>query len=190
MVVVFLVTVSLGAPKPNIVIILTDDQGYADISFNPHHSKEVRTPWILSWPEKLKGSQIIETPIVSLDILPTVMDAIGLVNDSKQAFDGKSLLPLLEGETTTLHEHLFWSEGSSNGHRAVRSSDQWKLVTTVDNKTNQERKELFNLGEDPAEENDLSSRNPQKVQELTRIYSRWLDDMADPMRVSKRWQPE
>jgi arylsulfatase A-like enzyme len=26
------------------VVILTDDQGYADISFNPEHSKEVSTP--------------------------------------------------------------------------------------------------------------------------------------------------
>ena len=34
----------LAGEKPNIVIILTDDQGYADVSYNPHSPPEVSTP--------------------------------------------------------------------------------------------------------------------------------------------------
>jgi len=39
-------TMSVAAEKPNIVVILSDDQGYADVSYNPHHPKEVSTPHI------------------------------------------------------------------------------------------------------------------------------------------------
>ena len=43
--------------KPNIVVILSDDQGYADVSYNPSHPKEVRTPRI----DSLARSSVICT---------------------------------------------------------------------------------------------------------------------------------
>lgn len=39
-----LVANAAAARPPNVVVILSDDQGFADISFNPHHPKEVSTP--------------------------------------------------------------------------------------------------------------------------------------------------
>ena len=38
----------------------------------------VRTLFIVSRPDNFKGNRIIETPVISIDILPTVLDAIGI----------------------------------------------------------------------------------------------------------------
>jgi len=54
----FFLSISFAAErKPNIVVILADDQGYADVSYNPYSPKEVNTPNI----DKLAKSGVICT---------------------------------------------------------------------------------------------------------------------------------
>ncbi|MGI9495533.1 MAG: sulfatase-like hydrolase/transferase [Mariniblastus sp.] len=50
-------SLNFAEEKPNIVIILTDDQGYADVSYNPNSPPEVSTPHI----DALANSSIICT---------------------------------------------------------------------------------------------------------------------------------
>ena len=54
---IFALLPAAAIAKPNIVIILTDDQGYADVSYNPHSPPEVSTPNI----DALAHSSIICT---------------------------------------------------------------------------------------------------------------------------------
>lgn len=140
----------------------------------------IRTPFVASWPAGFRGGRSIETPISSLDILPTALEAAGVASD--RPLDGRSLLPLLRGETRQHIGTFYWSEGGEAGGFAVRAGD-WKLVQ----QRAQPKVELFNLAKDPAETTDLAGGNAAKVAELTRLYDTWLEQMAEPMSgASKR----
>ncbi len=143
----------------------------------------IRTPFAVSWPNTIIGGRTIDTPVSSLDVLPTVLDAIGVPAPTDRPFDGKSLLPLLRGDTTAHHEHLFWSEGGLGGEWAVRSG-KWKLVAI------RGKAELFDLEADEAETANLAAKYPDKVAELTKLYNAWLGQMAEPLSgKGKRWVP-
>jgi arylsulfatase A-like enzyme len=143
----------------------------------------IRTPFIVSWPRRIRGGRTLDPPVISLDILPTVLDALDVPLPERPPPDGKSLLPLLSGSTESIHEHLFWSSGGADGEWAVRSGD-WKLVGI------RERRLLFHLATDPSETSDLAAQRPEKVRELTGLYERWLEGMAEPLQgPGKRWRP-
>jgi arylsulfatase A-like enzyme len=129
----------------------------------------IRTPFIVSWPAGFKGGRIVTTPISSLDILPTALDAAGIPLPVDKPLDGKSLLPLLTGKTREHVNTFYWSEGGEAGG--------WKLVQ----QRGQATVELFNLADDPAESKDLAQKNAPKVAELSGLYDTWLAQMAEPL---------
>ena len=141
----------------------------------------IRTPFIVSWPARFEGGRTIDAPVMSFDMLPTALDAAGLPAPTDKPFDGRSLLPLLRGETKALHEQLFWSEGGRSGEWAVLSG-KWKLVAQ------RKQLELFDLDADPSETTSLTAEHPEKVEQLSTLYDAWLDQMAEPASgQGKRW---
>lgn len=140
----------------------------------------VRVPFIVSWPAKLKAGSVCSVPVWSIDILATALAAAGLDPlPGSKPLDSKNMLPVLTGELSKLHDAFYWSSGDE-GKWAVRDGD-WKLVF-VEGKI-----ELFNVAQDPGETNDLLAKNPEKADELTRLYTVWLEEMADPVKGSKQW---
>jgi len=137
----------------------------------------IRTPFIVSWPAVFPGKRTIDTPIISLDILPTALDAIGVGPPDAPAFDGKSLLPLLSGESKTHHDTLFWCK--EGGEWAVRRGD-WKLRVAGG------QRELFHLGEDPSEQTDLVGKHADTEKALAAAFKAWFAQMADPITGGNR----
>ncbi len=136
----------------------------------------IRTPFIVSWPAKFSGGRTVEAPVISLDILPTSLDALDQLSPA-QEFDGKSLLPLLAEKSSTHHETLYWCKGA--GEWAVRRGD-WKL-RSVKGKT-----ELFNIAVDPSEKRNVARKNSERAQELESAYDNWIAQMPQPTADGKK----
>lgn len=132
----------------------------------------IRTPFIVSWPARFSGGRVIDTPVISFDILPTVLDASKSL-PANNDFDGKSLLPLLSGDATSHHETLFWSKGKED-EWAVRRNN-WKLHYRRGDI------DLTDLGNDISEKTDLARKYPEIVSELATEFDAWIKPMADPV---------
>lgn len=115
----------------------------------------VQIPLILSGPSL--PARVIADQVRIVDVMPTVLELLGV--PSPPAVQGRSLLPLLRGETLGLvalseswypRYHYGWSE-----LRAIRDGSH-KLVQAP-------RPELYELERDPGEADDLASRRPARL---------------------------
>lgn len=136
----------------------------------------LRVPLLVRWPrEGARGDLVVDTPVTSTDLFPTVLDAAGVRTgrDSPAApIDGRSLLPLLRGVAVP-ERPLFWHYphyGNQGGApaAAIRRGD-WKLVEWLEDG----RVELFNLADDVGEANDRAASEPARVTSLQQELHAW-----------------
>ncbi len=82
----------------NTLVMFISDNGLA-VPFAKANCylNSTKTPWIVSWPEKVKPGTIDNDHLISgIDYMPTILEATGL--NPVQGMDGQSFLPLLLGK--------------------------------------------------------------------------------------------
>lgn len=128
----------------------------------------IRVPFIAYWPGRIPAGKVYRQPVVSRDIVPTFLRAVG-AQPRDGIFDGVDLLPWLNGRSRgTPHDALFWRGGQG---RAVRRGD-WKLV-----EFGERLSRLYDLSKDLGEKHDLSSRHPGEVRRLREAWKTWSAQM-------------
>ena len=135
----------------------------------------VRVPWAVRWPAQIEAGEVVDEPVISLDIVPTMVELAGGKVDPKWKLDGRSLLPLLNDEAFPVRP-FFWRKGGSKGDRAMRLGD-WKLV---DNRKNDGTRELFHLGRDVSEVKDLSGEEGERMKEMLAKLDVWESELIEP----------
>jgi arylsulfatase A len=129
----------------------------------------IREPLIVRYPGLVKPGRVIDTPVSSVDVFPTMCDAAGT---SPGDVDGVSLLPLLRGGPLKPRP-IFWhyphysNQGGEPGS-AVRDGD-WKLIEFHTNS----RRELFNLRQDISETRNLIDKEPKIAKRLAVLLEGW-----------------
>ncbi|MEK7865655.1 MAG: sulfatase [Planctomycetota bacterium] len=135
----------------------------------------IRVPYFVSWKGHVPEGKTYDRPVISLDIVPTVMAAVGAPVLAGEKLDGVDLLPFLAGEEGGApHEALYWRYGDQ---MAIRKGD-WKLL-----KTRAGGVELYDLSKDIAEEHDLAAEQVEKAEELLSTWEAWDEQLVPP-----RWR--
>lgn len=149
----------------------------------------IREPMLVRVPGLATNGQTCESPVVSMDFFPTMMELAGLSSDRSLHVDGESLLPLLHDPSREIaRRDFYWHYPHYHGSAwkpgaAIRSGDM-KLIEFY----HDEKVELYDLSKDPGEHNDLSTKNPETAKELREKLARWQGRMKAkmPQPVSSR----
>jgi len=86
--------------------------------------------------------------------------------------EGRSLLPLLRGETDTVHPAGYAMGWELFGRRGILSAN-WKLLWMWE-PYGTEQWSLYNLADDPGESNDLARQEPDQLQEMLRLWDAYV----------------
>ena len=135
----------------------------------------IRVPLFMKWPAAIQPGTEISDPVAHIDLMPTLAAAAGAPLPAGVDIDGQNLLPLATGtgEVSRPGDALYWSSGY---YKVVRAGG-WKLQVNG----RQQKSWLFNLNDDPTEQNNLATSEPEKLAELQALIDAHWKDAREPL---------
>lgn len=125
----------------------------------------VRTPAFVQWPGML-GPRKLAAPLHVTDWMPTLCGLAGCRPEADPRWDGADIWPVLQGADAAPAERTLYTAGPHWRSGAVREGD-WKLVVhRAEADSSGWCAELFDLGADPGESQDLALDEADRAEHL------------------------
>lgn len=194
----------------NTLIIFTSDNGGTTVSqLNPLRGMKgslfeagVRVPMCVRWTGTIQPGSQCDTPITSVDFLPTFASLAGADLPKTQPIDGTDISPLFCGEPIG-ERSIYWHyplylagkgldirlpDGHTYSWRGFPSTSirhgDWKLIEFHEDNS----VALYNLRDDPSEQNNLAESKPELASRLHSELDQWQASTNAP--ISSEPNPE
>lgn len=161
------------------IVVLNGDHGetlYDHECWFDHHGiydVTLHVPLIMRYPDKLPANKRVSGFNQHKDLMPTILDLADIETDIN--FDGRSLLPLVSGEVASYESEFYITECTWMRKHGWRTP-QWKLIVALEPDFHfKPSVELYNLMEDPAENNNLAETHSAIVASLKQRMYEWIE---------------
>ena len=142
-----------------------------------------RVPFIVTWPGKIRTNSISGQLICLTDVISSIASILDISNETEAAEDSHDISSILLGKDNPVRKHIV--HHSIDGTFAIRKGE-WKLIQgkdsggfsralKIENIPVDTEGQLYNLSEDPSEQQNLYAQYPGKVIELTKLLDYYKD---------------
>ncbi len=167
------------------IVIINGDHGetlYEHECWFDHHGmydNVLHVPLIIRYPAKVPAGRRVAGFNQHKDLVPTIMDLLDIGEgdiewSSDKRFDGRSLLPMMRGEVAS-HESEFYITECTWMRKHGWRTPEWKLMIALEPDFHfKPEVELYNLIQDPEENNNLAEQEPGMVALLRERMEAWI----------------
>ena len=161
------------------IVVINGDHGETlydhECWFDHHGIYDVclKVPLIIRFPKKLPMNKRVSGYNQHKDLVPTLLDLAGVKTDAK--FDGKSLIPMVNGKVSS-HDSSFYITECTWMRKHGWRTPEWKLIVALEPDFHfKPPVELYNLIEDPEENNNLANKLPDVVAHLRALMDAYIE---------------
>jgi arylsulfatase A-like enzyme len=141
----------------------------------------IRVPAIIRGPGVKTPGRVVDAPVITNDLYPTLLALAGIAARPAQHLDGASLVPLLNATGPVARDVLFWHfphyHGSGSRPSSAIRAGEWKLIEWLEDG----RVELYNLARDPGEIRDVAAGQPATAARLKSRLDAWRREVHAQM---------
>jgi choline-sulfatase len=143
----------------------------------------VRVPLIVSFPEKLSVNQRSDALVEHVDLFPTFLEIAGI--RQPETVQGRSLVPLLTGETTSHRDVVHCEYGTEI---VMRADSRFKLIENGPSSG----PELYDLAADPREIENLAAKpeHAERVETWRAELAEWKARDIVTTKIPRKHQPD